>query len=562
MQSEIFFKEIVITQVSSASVSLIASTTIATFVVSSGGLITPYRRLIFCLSVSDMLQSSALIVGPWFSEFSYRSLYGIGNKYTCGIDAFLFLAGSSAWPLYTFCFCVYYLCKLRRRMSDNEFAQRVEKKMHAGIVVLSSAISILALSLGSVQSVGTMCYVKSNTYVILLVNSLGIPLFSLVGIIVCIFLIIHHVFKRENMYGGPRSSLRSRTRDHLSRQQSPSQPGSINSVHTEGSVIKRRFQTMTPTSLSSGHHTNENTVDRDRSSPAQQISSDVEGALDRAEKAGDEPTTPEIVNQSRGGDEVQKFVNSGALDVDCELEKEFSSNGYDAELQALDTAQTTEKLRNIVRSMHEIPRTSNHSTSGGNRRHSSNSRMRYSRSLQIDVINGDQQAIAKLYKRQLVSQACCYVMLFLVTIVPFLVVTLTQLSGSRPSSLMIRMNALFFPLGGLMHILIYTRPEVSCLRRKYPNCSRLHAFLIVLRAGGEVPDNIDAFSSCCGCNCFALLTPNDTDVGHPPLIIRYLWKNRQYLCPRTLMKGLMDHDLRLIYFQLKTGFLKLRKNPK
>ncbi len=511
VQNEDFYVEIVITQVLSASVSFLASTIIAAFVVSSGGLITPYRRLIFCLSISDMFQSSALILGPWFSEFSYRSSYGIGNKYTCGCDAFLFIMGSSAWPLYTFCFCIYYLCKLRRRMTDNEFAQMVEKKMHAGIIMLSSAISILALSIGSVHSVGTMCYVKSNTYLVLLVNSLGIPLFSLAGIIVCIFLIFRHAFMTQNMRGSThRPSLRSRTREHSSRRQSMRHPG--------GRVLKRRAGTLALSSLSSEANINKGILDRDRPSQARKIPLDKEGSLDRTEKAEDEsPILRETHSQPKGPkeeDEAHRLIRTG---VTSEARMEFCSDGHDVELQPLDAAQTTEELRNIVRSRREPPRTANHSQIVHNRIRSLDSRKNYAQSLRINVINGDQEAIERLYKRQLISQACYYVMLFLVTIVPFLIVSITQLGGSRPSSWMIRLNAFFFPLGGLFHILIYTGPNVSSLRRTYPQCSRLQAFFILLRAGGEVPDNVDAFSSCCGCYCFTPLMSNNMDVGNPPL---------------------------------------------
>jgi hypothetical protein len=56
----------------------------------------------------------------------------------------------------------------------------------------------------------------------------------------------------------------------------------------------------------------------------------------------------------------------------------------------------------------------------------------------------------------------------------------------------------FFPLGGLYNILVYTRPNVSSLRRTDANLSWLKAFILVIRAGGEVPSRTET-SSCFLC---------------------------------------------------------------
>eukprot|EP00553_Chaetoceros_curvisetus_P001335 CAMPEP_0204622506 /NCGR_PEP_ID=MMETSP0717-20131115/8152_1 /ASSEMBLY_ACC=CAM_ASM_000666 /TAXON_ID=230516 /ORGANISM="Chaetoceros curvisetus" /LENGTH=90 /DNA_ID=CAMNT_0051637237 /DNA_START=872 /DNA_END=1141 /DNA_ORIENTATION=- len=58
----------------------------------------------------------------------------------------------------------------------------------------------------------------------------------------------------------------------------------------------------------------------------------------------------------------------------------------------------------------------------------------------------------------------------------------------------------FFPLGGFLNILVYTRPKVASLRRTHPECSRIRGFWMVLHAGGEIPDEIDlSVSFCHGC---------------------------------------------------------------
>ena len=51
------------------------------------------------------------------------------------------------------------------------------------------------------------------------------------------------------------------------------------------------------------------------------------------------------------------------------------------------------------------------------------------------------------------------------------------------------MHCLFYPLGGLFHILVYTRPKVLSLRRKNPHQYSFwfQDFVIVIRAGAVVP---------------------------------------------------------------------------
>jgi hypothetical protein len=47
--------------------------------------------------------------------------------------------------------------------------------------------------------------------------------------------------------------------------------------------------------------------------------------------------------------------------------------------------------------------------------------------------------------------------------------------------------SIFYPLGGLFNILVYTRPKVLSLRRKNPQYYWFQAFVIVIRAGAVVP---------------------------------------------------------------------------
>lgn len=58
-------------------------------------------------------------------------------------------------------------------------------------------------------------------------------------------------------------------------------------------------------------------------------------------------------------------------------------------------------------------------------------------------------------------------------------------------------NSTIYPLGGLFNILVYTRPAVAVLRRRYPEFSRFRALLLVIKAGGEVPEDDLGRLWCC-----------------------------------------------------------------
>jgi len=137
------WRVVTITQMVSASISLSASLMISIMIArGSGGLKSPYRRLIFCLSICDIIQSSALLLGPLMIPSNIENSWGIGNDATCQMNAVGFTFGSTGILAY-FCFlCVYYLCRLKYRMQDDSFQQKIEKKLHFFI------LAITALSVG------------------------------------------------------------------------------------------------------------------------------------------------------------------------------------------------------------------------------------------------------------------------------------------------------------------------------------------------------------------------------------------------------------------------------
>ena len=49
------------------------------------------------------------------------------------------------------------------------------------------------------------------------------------------------------------------------------------------------------------------------------------------------------------------------------------------------------------------------------------------------------------------------------------------------------LNSTIFPIFGIFLILIYTRPKVQILQKKFPKASWWLCFTVVLGSGGDVP---------------------------------------------------------------------------
>ncbi len=136
-------------QISTASVSFVASLIVAIMVArsktSSAGVninktaartttfalvSSPYHRIIFGLSISDILQSFAMMSGP-FAAPAYvpQALWGAGNNFTCAMNGVMTIIGSRCTAMYTFFLCYFCLCKVKTNMTDDAFSHKTLKSM-------------------------------------------------------------------------------------------------------------------------------------------------------------------------------------------------------------------------------------------------------------------------------------------------------------------------------------------------------------------------------------------------------------------------------------------------
>jgi hypothetical protein len=96
------------------------------------------------------------------------------------------------------------------------------------------------------------------------------------------------------------------------------------------------------------------------------------------------------------------------------------------------------------------------------------------------------ESLRKTIRRTMMVQSCLYVAAFFVTYFFAWIYIATIMLGLVPGSFLLISSSIFYPLGGLFNILVFTRPSVWILRRRH-SYSWLKAFVLVIKAGGEVP---------------------------------------------------------------------------
>mmetsp|Transcript_12946 Transcript_12946/g.15810 ORF Transcript_12946/g.15810 Transcript_12946/m.15810 type:complete len:519 (+) Transcript_12946:243-1799(+) len=212
-------------QLFSASVSLICSSFIAGGIIrSDGGLTSPFRRIIFGVSVSDILQSLSLIVGPFAVPAETPvAVWAVGNSISCKMDGFFYCFAAGTTPMYMFGLCVYTYFKINRNMSDRAFAYKVERVMHILIILLSSGFVALGLVTKAINStvIGSFCTYAAfptacrqipslecdqtiDKYVFPLgfISTIGLPFTCLFGIIFSMTAVCLHMLRRTFKFSG------------------------------------------------------------------------------------------------------------------------------------------------------------------------------------------------------------------------------------------------------------------------------------------------------------------------------------------------------------------------
>jgi len=116
-----------------ASLSCFASTLIAIVILrSNNGLKTPYSRIIFGLSIADIIQSTSLIISPFAaSSDTLDAPWAKGTIGTCEAAGFFLQVSGTAVPFYTLFLSYYFLKRVKDKITPQVFARKYEFKIHA-----------------------------------------------------------------------------------------------------------------------------------------------------------------------------------------------------------------------------------------------------------------------------------------------------------------------------------------------------------------------------------------------------------------------------------------------
>ena len=170
MQQNKMWRVLTACQISSASLSLVASSIVAFMVARSRKrtnsilVHSPYHRIIFGLSISDILQSFAMLSGPFLSPaYAPQALWGVGNKLTCNMNGIFFVVGFTSTSMYTFFLCYFCLCKVKTNMTDDAFSQKIEWKMHTFIIAFNVIVCVAGLITKTFNTVdGKLCIFNAS----------------------------------------------------------------------------------------------------------------------------------------------------------------------------------------------------------------------------------------------------------------------------------------------------------------------------------------------------------------------------------------------------------------
>ena len=88
-----------------------------------------------------------------------QSPWAIGNTSSCDAAGIMMYAGNLAYPLYIFAISIYFYCRVTKLMTEDEFRNKVERKIHYLILTFVATTSLAALFTGSINTIptGSLC---------------------------------------------------------------------------------------------------------------------------------------------------------------------------------------------------------------------------------------------------------------------------------------------------------------------------------------------------------------------------------------------------------------------
>ena len=153
---------IVTAPVVTAIISIIASSTIITNILRSNlKLSTIYRRLVFSLSVFDIVLSCSQVLST-FAMPAGTMKGSIGNEVTCSIQGCLFVIGMIGVNLYNLSLSVYFLLVIKYDINEERIKKYVEPFLHAIPIACAISVSTYLFAKQKFGPAGTTCWIESE----------------------------------------------------------------------------------------------------------------------------------------------------------------------------------------------------------------------------------------------------------------------------------------------------------------------------------------------------------------------------------------------------------------
>jgi len=202
----------------SGPISVIASSTIIIMILrSKKKLSNIYHRLLFGMSVADIIVSLAISFSslPSPKDTSPQVWKAYGNNSTCQAQGFLYLFGASVEPIYNCSLQFYYLCMIKYVMKTEDIQNKIEPFLHTIPILFGSTAAVYSLITGSINASESWCWIQSypfqchktsevecirgeNAYVLRWIFQGGPYIFVFLFMGVAMAMIYHAVWKREN----------------------------------------------------------------------------------------------------------------------------------------------------------------------------------------------------------------------------------------------------------------------------------------------------------------------------------------------------------------------------
>jgi hypothetical protein len=147
------------------SVSTIASTCLVLHILRSHrGLSTTYHRLVFGLSIADIMSSFTNALGSTMApkEMNYFIPGAQGNMMTCTANGFLVAVGIIAANLYNCSICLYYLAIIRYNKKDEYIRNKLEPWFHGISIIIPLVVGFIFMAMKGYNAYGSACFLRQN----------------------------------------------------------------------------------------------------------------------------------------------------------------------------------------------------------------------------------------------------------------------------------------------------------------------------------------------------------------------------------------------------------------